>query len=250
MIRARPAFSLVVMVVSAEGIARGAPKQFYSCSAHVLPMSNKPLARVRKTDAADPADPRVRRSVYALGGALVALMHERAFHEITVQDILDRAGVGRATFYSHYRNKDDVLHSSYERFFGWCEQLLESDAPHAGRLFPVAEFLAHISGAGAYIEALRASGKLEELYSLGLDFVARIIERRMGPATGNSSAVPRALQARMLAAALMEMTKWWLDRPASSSPQQMDATFHALARVRIAPGAAVASRSAQYLDSR
>lgn len=195
-------------------------------------MSNKPLVRVRKADA---DDPRVRRSVYALAAALTELMHERAFHRITVQDILDRAGVGRATFYSHYRNKDDVLHSGYEQFFGWCEALLERDASHAGRLFPVAEFLAHISDAGPYMDALRASGKLEELYSLALDFVARIIERRMSATAGSGTAVPRALQARMLAAALMEMTKWWIDRPATSSPEKLDATFHALARIRILP---------------
>src|SRR5688572_32486622 len=35
----------------------------------------------------------------------VELMRTREFNEITVQDLLDRAGVGRATFYSHFRNK-------------------------------------------------------------------------------------------------------------------------------------------------
>lgn len=53
-----------------------------------------------------------------LGDALVALMHEKNFDEITVQDLLDRAGVGRATFYVHYRDKQDLFLSDVEDFSG------------------------------------------------------------------------------------------------------------------------------------
>jgi AcrR family transcriptional regulator len=60
-------------------------------------------------------DPRTVRTYQALSGALVDLMRTREFNEITVQDLLDRAGVGRATFYSHFRNKDDFLLTDLER---------------------------------------------------------------------------------------------------------------------------------------
>jgi AcrR family transcriptional regulator len=63
-------------------------------------MSNNehlPLAgSKKKTDA------RVRRTRDALGDALIALMQEKPFDTITVQDVLDRAHVSRSTFYSHY----------------------------------------------------------------------------------------------------------------------------------------------------
>jgi hypothetical protein len=51
------------------------------------------------------------------GHALVALMQEKSFEEITVQDLLERAGVGRSTFYVHYRDKDDLFLSDVEDFF-------------------------------------------------------------------------------------------------------------------------------------
>ena len=62
-------------------------------------------------------DARVRRTRDALGDALVALMQEKPFDTITVQDVLDRAKVGRSTFYAHYSDKDDLLMSDAEEFF-------------------------------------------------------------------------------------------------------------------------------------
>lgn len=190
-------------------------------------MSNKRALPVREPW---PTDPRVRRSVRALGDSLVALMHEREFDNITVQDILDRAGVSRATFYAHYRNKDDVLYSGYERMFAHFEQSL--DRPRAGppRLVPVAELLTHFGEADAFVGLLRESGKLDEIWALGVDFVADMIERGMTPMPGSARAVPRALVARMLAGALMEMIRWWLEHRGSATVEEMDRTFHALAR--------------------
>ncbi|WP_109523010.1 MULTISPECIES: TetR/AcrR family transcriptional regulator [Nocardia] len=54
-------------------------------------------------------DRRVRRTRNALHQALIELMIERGYERISVSDILDRADVGRSTFYAHFRDKDDLL---------------------------------------------------------------------------------------------------------------------------------------------
>jgi AcrR family transcriptional regulator len=54
-------------------------------------------------------DPRVRRTRQLLQAALVALMQEKSFRVITVQDIADRATVNRVTFYAHFDNKEALL---------------------------------------------------------------------------------------------------------------------------------------------
>ncbi len=57
-----------------------------------------------------PEDRRVRRTRRLLRDALVSLVLERGgYAGITVEDITDRADLGRATFYSHYTDKDDLL---------------------------------------------------------------------------------------------------------------------------------------------
>lgn len=187
------------------------------------------MSPVRK-DKGSSDDPRVRRSVRALGHALVELLHERDFDAITVQDVLDRAGVGRTTFYAHYRNKEDVLFSGFESVIAMFAERLDRPSTHQ-RLLPVTEFLAHIAEVDRFLAALRRSGKLEGMMSLMTDHMARLIEQRIVAAPGAPPAVPPQLLARMLAAAFVEMLRWWTEQSARAAPAQMDATFHALAAV-------------------
>ena len=54
-------------------------------------------------------DRRVQRTRDVLHQALISLMIEKGYEVITVQDIIDRANVGRSTFYAHYVGKQDLL---------------------------------------------------------------------------------------------------------------------------------------------
>ena len=59
-------------------------------------------------------DRRVQRTQQLLEQALLSLIKEKAFDTISVQEIIDRANVGRATFYQHYDNKEDLLESGFK----------------------------------------------------------------------------------------------------------------------------------------
>ncbi|GAF48230.1 putative TetR family transcriptional regulator [Rhodococcus wratislaviensis NBRC 100605] len=54
-------------------------------------------------------DRRVRRTKRLLRDALVSLVLERGYSAVTVEDVTERADVGRATFYTHYTDKDELL---------------------------------------------------------------------------------------------------------------------------------------------
>jgi AcrR family transcriptional regulator len=54
-------------------------------------------------------DRRVARSRRALKEALTDLILEQGYETVTVQDVIDRADVGRSTFYAHFPDKDDLL---------------------------------------------------------------------------------------------------------------------------------------------
>lgn len=194
-------------------------------------MLNKRPADVQQAD--DREDARVERSVSALRQAMAALLAEGAFADLTVQHIIERAGVSRATFYAHFRNKDDVLFASFERMFGGLEAHMDRGPASRPRLLPVAELLTHFSDSAAVFDSLRASDRLEAIWNLGTDFMADMIERRLPLVTTTLPSEPR-LMARMLAGAAVELIKWWLDHPGQLTAQQLDTQFHDMAHRLVA----------------
>jgi AcrR family transcriptional regulator len=174
------------------------------------------------------ADARVRRTRDALGDALVALMQEKPFETITVQDVLDRAQVGRSTFYSHYSDKDDLLMSDAEEFFESVSMILSARGDKSDRVFPVLEFFGHIIEAKQFVDALKASGKLDDNMELARGQFARGIERRLSelPRAQNIPANERPAIAFAHAGALLALLAWWIDRGMKQTPAEMDQLFH------------------------
>ncbi len=60
-------------------------------------------------------DRRSQRTRDTLIQAMLALIETKHYDQITVQDIVDRANVGRSTFYAHFDNKDELLSSGFEQ---------------------------------------------------------------------------------------------------------------------------------------
>ena len=69
----------------------------------------KPASGRRKPDR------RIERTRNRLGNTLIALIQEKPIDEVTLREVLHRAGVGRSTFYAHYRDKDDLFLSELEQ---------------------------------------------------------------------------------------------------------------------------------------
>jgi AcrR family transcriptional regulator len=57
----------------------------------------------RNDSSRESTDLRIRRTRERLGAALIALLEDKPIEEVTMRQVLDRAGVGRSTFYLHYR---------------------------------------------------------------------------------------------------------------------------------------------------
>ncbi|MBQ6449118.1 TetR/AcrR family transcriptional regulator [Cytobacillus oceanisediminis] len=55
------------------------------------------------------SDRRVKKSKKALKNALITLMDQKDFKDITITNIVEHADVNRGTFYRHYQYKEDLL---------------------------------------------------------------------------------------------------------------------------------------------
>jgi AcrR family transcriptional regulator len=186
-------------------------------------MSRKAPTSARKTD------PRVLRTQDALGEALIKLMHEKPFKDITVQDVLDLSHVSRSTFYMHYRDKDDLFLSEVDHFFEMMATLLAQRGENSNRIVPVRELFAHISEVGEFYAAMTAAGKINDVLESAQGHFARAIEQRLAGQQQPERAVAaaqRAALAHALAGAMLSLLTWWIDHRMPMSPAEMDDLYH------------------------
>lgn len=177
----------------------------------------------------DDLDERVARSTRAVRTALSQLLHEGPFATITVQQILDRAGVARATFYKHYRSKDEVLAASFEAMLDSLTAQMHAAPDGHTRLLPVRELLDHIASAGPVVASLRASDRLERLWDEATPIFAARLEPHLTPLPGSAPDAV-ALTARVIGGALVELVRWSLAHPGRVAPAVLDARFQEMAR--------------------
>ena len=175
-------------------------------------------------------DARSARTQRALGAALVELMLAQDFDAITVQDVLDGAGVGRSTFYSHFRSKEDLLLSDAERFFTLLETHFARVAPGTMRVAPIAELFAHVDDYAQFVRALERSGQQEIVFDLFRGHLSRVIADRLRvlASAPDALALPVEVTARVCAAMALEMMRWFLDHRSEATPHELDARFHAM----------------------
>lgn len=175
-------------------------------------------------------DARVRRTRVQLGTAFLNLIMEKPVSDVTVQDVLDRSGVGRSTFYLHYRDLDDLLLSQLEMFCEAMSTTLSNQKDKSHRVAPVAELFAHIGNQNKLYRVLSESGHLKDFYELAEGHFARGIERRLIESGRLKNIPARELTARAaaLSGSMLALLRWWLDRGEKETPLAMDKLFHQL----------------------
>jgi len=176
-------------------------------------------------------DSRVARTRDRLGDAIIELIQEKPFDSITVQDVLDRAGVGRSTFYAHYKDKDDVLITEVDEFFADVSTQIADSGEPSDRLVPAREFLHHLAGAAPLIDAFEASGRINDIWELAQAHFARGIEARLAalPRAQGLEPAERTVRATALAGSFIALIRWWLDHDRPHTPEEMDAMYHRMA---------------------
>jgi AcrR family transcriptional regulator len=192
--------------------------------------------RVRTVPTGGAEDRRVRRTHAALIFALIRLVLEKRYEAITIQNLLDRADVGRSTFYSHFRGKDDLLLRSWGRLLEGLDrdmdQCCEGADPARRRVAPVRELFSHVAKMKPFHQALARARMLDRMYQVGVVQLSDTIARRLtkAPLATAGGTVPTPVAAQAYAGALFAMLRWWVDHDAPHTPEWMDETYHAICR--------------------
>lgn len=185
--------------------------------------------------AATRPDRRVQRTREALQRALVELILERGYEVITVQEIIDRANVGRSTFYAHYLDKQQLLLGSIAGLqVLLAEQQERAKAAHGGLAQGRFAFsLGMFAHAASHQQLYRAMvGKqsgaivLREIQQVLADLTRS--EIREAVLRKEDRAIPLDVEVEFVVSAFVGLLIWWLEARIPYSVQEIDDMFQRL----------------------
>lgn len=181
-------------------------------------------------------DRRIQRTRQLLRGSLLALVREKGFEAVSVQEIADRANVGRSTFYAHYSDKEELLLHGFDELRALLRQRQREARARPGersaRLFGFSrELFEHVGDHRDVFHAMvgKRSGAAvqQRLQNLVIELVRDDVKLALPPS--RAKATQREPLVRFIAGALFGLLAWWLDEQPNLSPDDMDRSFRQLA---------------------
>lgn len=187
-------------------------------------------------------DRRVRRTKKLLKSALIELILEWGYDAITVQDILDRADVGRSTFYAHFNSKDDLLIGDAPYVHLGFEDLREMDGQTVdGELVVIPSFLdmfKHVAEQKQLFRAMVGGEGINLVQRIVLAHLRTTFEDRFNwlAEQGRPLPQPAPVLATFLTGGFMSLLVWWLDEGLVYPPEALNEMFMQMANGAVGTG--------------
>lgn len=174
-------------------------------------------------------DRRLHRTRSALRDALVTLVIERGWDDLSVQDLCDRANVGRSTFYTHYPNKDALLVGTFDDLRRFLQslppELLPTGSPP--RFSFALGLIKHADERRKVFQALLGRRSGYTVKQRFRDMVIQLVADELP--NGSTHALPRGAAERWIAGGMVELLIWWIEQPDRVSPAELALTFEEMA---------------------
>jgi AcrR family transcriptional regulator len=167
-----------------------------------------------------PEDRRIQRTRQLLQNALSELILEKGYEKVTVQDVIDRANVGRSTFYAHFESLDQLLLSGFEPLRNQFEDFLsgaefDHESPWA---LSLTMFQQVQKQKGGYITLTHIQ---KFLYGYLLDHLKLSLPKR-------NKNIPPELLAHYVASSFIALMTWWIDNDYPYPAEKMSELFRQL----------------------
>jgi AcrR family transcriptional regulator len=181
-----------------------------------------------------PADRRVRRTRSLLHEAAFTLIRERDYSSISVSDILERANIGRSTFYTHYRDKDELFAAAIGDMLDSARSAARTGSTDPTELMigfslPILEHICrHRSTAGARMGTGGRAVLHAHVRRILAGWVAEEMRRQAAGRSRPTDRIPVELLSQYISSTFVLILDWWLDRKCVPPPVHTDALFRSL----------------------
>lgn len=187
--------------------------------------------------AKNPEDRRIQKTQDLLMGALSSLIGEKPYDSIVIKEILDRANVGRSTFYSHFRDKDDLLVSGIHDMLRPVQSPTSLSGKREERILwfslPVFEYhYQHPHPGHPGSDRIGSRGRAilhEHLRRVLADVIGDVARKEFR--TGRKEATrqtPPDLLSEYIASTFVLVLNWWLAKKMFLQPKEVNNVFRRL----------------------
>jgi AcrR family transcriptional regulator len=179
-------------------------------------------------------DRRIQKTQNLLREALVSLIHEKNYDAIVVKEILDRANVGRSTFYTHFRDKDELLVSGIHDML---RSLQSTKPPSPAKLYeriiwfslPIFEYHdQHRRNGEAKIGARGRAILHEHLQKVLADLIADDVRKDLRGRRKTAVQIPPDLLVQHVASTFIQVLNWWMESRSLLPAKEVNDLFRAL----------------------
>jgi AcrR family transcriptional regulator len=181
-----------------------------------------------------PQDRRIQKTQALLHEALGSLIREKPYDEIVVKEILDRANVGRSTFYMHFRDKDELLASGIHEILRTvhADEFPASGKKHERIIrfsLPVFEHIHRHRQAGAAGMGARGRAVIHQhLQKILAGLIAGDVGKALHGRRKTASQLPAELLVEYIASTFVLVLNWWVESDSPLKPSEANELFRAL----------------------
>ena len=172
-------------------------------------------------------DRRQRKTREAIFGAFIALLSEKNYHQITVAEVIDRADIGRATFYAHFETKDYLLKELCQELFGHVFSAEDSHLFHCDASGETFEHLFHHlhKNDNQILELLSCRNNELFLHYFRSSLTALLQENPALFRGRENPGLPEDFWVGHIAATFVETVRWWLQNGRKQTPEELAKYF-------------------------
>ena len=181
-------------------------------------------------------DRRQQKTQAAIFAAFISLLAEKNYNHITVQEIIDRANVGRTTFYAHFGTRDDLLKALCEELF---DHIIASakDSTHTHGLYsdnsaPESIFchlLQHLQENDKNVLGLLSCESSDIFLRYFKDSLNDLISSQFVTQNRRTNReLPNDFMVNHISGSFVEMVLWWIKGKMRQTPEELDRYFRAV----------------------
>jgi len=180
-------------------------------------------------------DRRIRRTRRQLSESLIALVMEKGYDAVTIQDLTDHADLSRATFYLHFADKDELLVDTLETMFDDLVASLDEHLTEDSNLLfsdiPSLFVFTYIQEYSKLYQALLSERSVSYAIYRSVRYLSTVIEALLESHFQEKDLppVPIPIIAQHLAGSLFTMILWWVENDMPHPKEYMAQTFRLLA---------------------